>query len=55
MSVSPLISKPTVQVTEKPVEQPKVLVSKSYRIRDKIMSLPDYTIPHTSSGDDSGT
>ena len=53
--VSLIISRPIVQVTEKPVEQPKVLVPKPSRIQEKIMPIPDYTIPHISSGDDSGS
>ena len=46
-----LISKPIVQGMEKPVEQPNVPVPKTSRICDKI--VPDYAIPHISSGDDS--
>ena len=48
--VSPLISKPIAQVMEKQVKQPKVPEPKTSRIYDKI--VPDYTIPHISSGDD---
>ena len=42
-----------MQVMEKPVEQPKASVPKTSRIQDKIVPIPDYTIPHTRSRDDS--
>ena len=54
MPVSLLISKPFVQVMEKPVEQPKVPVHETSKMHDKIKPVPDSTIPH-SSGDDSSS
>ena len=55
--VSPQISKPNVQVMEKPVEQPKVQMPETSRTHDKTKTvpMPDKTIPHISSRDDSGS
>ena len=47
MPVSPTISTPIAQVLERLVEQPKVTVTKTSGIHDKI--IPDYAIPHISS------
>ena len=47
------ISEPIVQVTEKPVEQPKVPVPETFRTCDKI--VPDHAIPHLCSEDDSSS
>ena len=57
--MSSLIHKPVVRLTKKPIEQPKVVskvaISETSRIHDKIVPIPDYTIPHTRSEDDSGS
>ena len=54
MPVTQLISRPVAQETEKPTEQPKVIlkvpVPESSRICDKI--VPVSAIPHISSGND---
>ena len=51
MLVPQLIIRPVTQEMETPVEQSKLPVPESSRICDKI--IPDYAIPHISSGDDS--
>ena len=55
----PLINKPIVKLTEKPIEQPNVIskvpTPESSRIHDKIIPIPDYTIPQTRSDDDSSS
>ena len=55
-SMPPVIYRPIVKLTEKPIEQPKVtlkvLIPESSRMHDKIIAIPDYTIPQTRSGDD---
>ena len=61
----PQISKPTVELTEKPmphiqnIEHLKVTLKvpllESSIIHDKITPIPDYAIPQTKSGDNSGT
>ena len=47
-----------MELTEKPVEQPKitlrVTMPESSRIHDKNTPIPDYTIPQIRSRDDSG-
>ena len=53
--MSPTINKPIVQVMERPVEQPKAPVFKSSRLQNKIVPIPDYTIPHIGSRDYSGS
>ena len=53
--MSLIISRPIVQVREKSVAQPKVPGPKTSRIHDKIVPIPDYAIPHISSGDDLGS
>ena len=55
MPVSLLISNPIVKAMEKPVEQAKVPVPKTSRIHDKIVPIPDCTIPHITSGDNSSS
>ena len=61
--ISPLLNKPIIQSTEKPVLQQaqniaqpkttsKVLVSESFRLDDKFIPVPDYIIPQTRSKDD---
>ena len=53
----PLINKPIVKLTEKPTEQPKVVLKvpilENSRIHGKIVPIPDYTIPQTRSSDGS--
>ena len=57
--VPPPINKPIVKLMEKPTEQPKVILKVSIpqnsRIHDKIIPIPDYTIPQTRSDDDPGS
>ena len=51
--------KPIVKLTEKPIQQPKVTskvpISESSKIHDNNTPIPDYTIPQTSSGNDSSS
>ena len=49
------VSKLIVQVNGKPVEQPKVLIPETSWIHDKIVLIPDYTIPHIRFRDDSSS
>ena len=57
--MSPSMTKPIVNLSEKPIEQPrvtlKVPVQESSCIQDKIIPIPDYTIPQTRFSDDSGS
>ena len=53
--MSLLSSKPIAQVMGKAVEQPKAPVPKTSKIEDKIVPIPDYTIPHIMSRVDSGS
>ena len=63
LPMSPLINKPYVKLTEKPIldtqnmEQPKltlkVPIPERSSIHDKIVPIPDYAIPQTRAGDDS--
>ena len=53
-----LINKPLVKLTEKPVQQPKILtvpIPESSRIHDYFTPIPDCAIPQTTFGDDSGS
>ena len=58
-SMPPLLNKATVKLKEKPVGQPKVNakvpIPESSRMHDTITPIPDYTIPQTSSCDDSSS
>ena len=53
----PPINKSIVKLMEKPIERLKVIskvpAPESSRIHDKIVPIPDYTIPHTRSKHDS--
>ena len=52
--IKTLIPKPIVQETEKPIEQPNAIMLKTFRIWDKAIPIPNYSIPHIKSEDDSG-
>ena len=54
-NIKTLISKPIMQVMEKPIEQPKAIMPKISRIWDKVVPIPNYTIPHIKSKNDSGS
>ena len=63
--MSPLINKPFVKLTEKPIpctqnmEQPKITstfpIPENSSAHDKIIPIPDYAIPQTRSRDDSSS
>ena len=53
MPACPQISKCIAKVSKNPQQQSKIPVPKSSKILDKI--IPDYAIPHISSGDDLGS
>ena len=63
LPMSPPIDKPIVKLTKKPIpytqkiEQPKITlkvpIPECSSIHDKIIPIPDYTIPQTRSADDS--
>ena len=49
------IPKSIMQVMEKPIEQPKAIMLETSIIRDKVLPIPNYAIPHVKSKDDSGS
>ena len=40
---------------EKPIDQTKVPITEIFTIHDKIIPIPDYIIPYTTSRDDSNS
>ena len=47
--------KPIVQVMKKPIEQPKAIMPETSKIWDKVIPIPNYTIPQIKYKDVSGS